>query len=395
YKVFPWSVNDPTEGGRQLLSRHQKPAYLSSSSSDVKQDTIGRGGEDAVFRDTRGNNVFAQDNPSGGFTFENNFRPLVFDFPLGWKKGGSTLDPATYINASVSELFYTINEIHDLFWRYGFDEPAGNFQERNFGRGGLGNDAVQANAQDGSGTNNANFATPPDGQRGRMRMYVWTGSQPYRDGDLEAGIVMHEYAHGISTRLTGGPANSGCLGWGEAGGMGEGWGDAFATLIRMQSANETEYGMGDWASGRAGGIRKYRYSRNMTVNPETYKVLDGPGYWGVHAIGEVWAEMLYEVAELLIPKHGFSKTLFPPALAHNASFSDHGNSLMIRLIVDGMKLQPCRPSFMNARDAILEADKVLTGGENACEIWTGFSKRGLGPDARLVGGEFVEIICWI
>ena len=79
-------------------------------------------------------------------------------------------------------------------------------------------------AQDGSGTNNANFATPPDGQRPRMRMYVWDQSTPMRDGDLEAGIVIHEYSHGVSTRLVGGPANSGCLGWGEAGGMGEGIG---------------------------------------------------------------------------------------------------------------------------------------------------------------------------
>jgi extracellular elastinolytic metalloproteinase len=55
-------------------------------------------------------------------------------------------------------------------------------------------------------------------------MYLWNTANPYRDGDLEAGIVIHELAHGLSTRLTGGPANSGCLGWGESGGMGEGWG---------------------------------------------------------------------------------------------------------------------------------------------------------------------------
>jgi extracellular elastinolytic metalloproteinase len=59
--------------------------------------------------------------------------------------------------------------IHDVFYQYGFDEKSGNFQDWNFGKGGLGNDAVIANAQDGSGTNNANFATPPDGQHGRMR----------------------------------------------------------------------------------------------------------------------------------------------------------------------------------------------------------------------------------
>ncbi len=64
-------------------------------------------------------------------------------------------------------------------------------------------------------------------------MYVWDTATPFRDGDLEAGIVIHEYSHGLSTRLTGGPADSGCLGWGEAGGMGEGWGDAIATIIRQ------------------------------------------------------------------------------------------------------------------------------------------------------------------
>lgn len=79
-------------------------------------------------------------------------------------------------------------------------------------------------------------------------MTVWNGALPWRDGSLEEGIVVHEYSHGVSTRLTGGPANSGCLPWvsltvralfktvliypqGESGGMGEGWGDWIATLV--------------------------------------------------------------------------------------------------------------------------------------------------------------------
>lgn len=124
-----------------------------------------------------------------------------------------------------------------MFYVYGFTEPAGNFQQFNYGRGGRGSDFVIANAQDGSGYNNANFMTPPDGRHGKMRMYIWSGSSPMRDGDLESGIIVHgwfelttEYAHGISTRLTGGPANSGCLGWGESGGMGEG---EFALINRL------------------------------------------------------------------------------------------------------------------------------------------------------------------
>lgn len=111
-----------------------------------------------------GNNVWASDNPDGGTNYETNYRPsggpsMSFDFPLGWPKAGTPLEPSLYINASVTELFYTNNEIHDLFYRYGFDEVSGNFQAVNFGKGGLGGDAVTAFAQDGGGMNNANFAT--------------------------------------------------------------------------------------------------------------------------------------------------------------------------------------------------------------------------------------------
>ena len=101
--------------------------------------------------------------------------------------------------------------------------------------------------------------TPPDGQNGRCRMYIWNTASPYRDGDLEAGIVIHELTHGMSTRLTGGPANSGCLGWGESGGMGEGWGDFLATTIRSTS-NYSDYSMGAWAANREAGIRNFIYS---------------------------------------------------------------------------------------------------------------------------------------
>jgi hypothetical protein len=55
---------------------------------------------------------------------------------------------------------------------YGFDEVSGNFQLNNYGRGGVGNDQVIADALDGSGTNNANFFTPPEGTPGRMQMYM-------------------------------------------------------------------------------------------------------------------------------------------------------------------------------------------------------------------------------
>ena len=81
--------------------------------------------------------------------------------------------------------------------------------------------------------------------------------------------------------------------------MGEGYGDFAATIIRMQDEKVRDYSMGAWAAHRNGGIRKYPYSTNMTVNPETYKTLDGPGYWGVHQIGEVRGLVFFLVPQLI------------------------------------------------------------------------------------------------
>src|SRR5262249_6841309 len=88
-----------------------------------------------------------------------------------------TVTPSTDKNRSVAvqNLFYLNNVMHDTLYSHGFDEAAGNFQIDNFGKGGLGNDPVNAEAQDGAGTDNANFATPPDGQSPRMQMFLWTG----------------------------------------------------------------------------------------------------------------------------------------------------------------------------------------------------------------------------
>lgn len=413
YNVFKWGVNDPSVGNRSIekenydalaspVGWHSVPYTNDPSFQGVKLTTKD------FYRNTTttwGNNVFAQENWEGQNSFIRNYRPdagkgLKFDYkydPQETDKPDAMDEAQSYINATVAQLFYTTNLVHDLYYRYGFDEVSGNFQQYNFGRGGAQNDAVIANAQDGSGFNNANFMTPPDGQNGRMRMYLWNTAIPYRDGDLEAGIVIHELSHGLSTRLTGGPANSGCLGWGESGGMGEGWGDFLATTIRSNEVY-SDYAMGSWAANRENGIRNYVYSLNETVNPSTYKTLDKPGYWGVHAIGEVWAEILWVVSYKLIEKHGFSADLFPPAPLEDGTVpigefyrSDkkgplvpkHGNSLIVQLVLNAMKLQTCRPSFFDARDAIIQADQVLTGGENFCELWAGFAARGLGQDATV------------
>jgi extracellular elastinolytic metalloproteinase len=413
YNVFKWGTNDPAVGNRSIekenfdalaspVGWHSLPYANDPSFKGVKLTTKD------FYRNTTttwGNNVFAQENWQGQNSYINNYRPdagkdMKFDYeydPQETEKPDAMDEAQKYINATITQLFYTSNLVHDLYYRYGFDEVSGNFQQYNFGRGGAQNDAVIANAQDGSGFNNANFMTPPDGQNGRMRMYLWNTALPYRDGDLEAGIVIHELSHGLSTRLTGGPANSGCLGWGESGGMGEGWGDFLATTIRSNKVY-SDYAMGAWAANRDNGIRNYVYSLDESVNPSTYKTLDKPGYWGVHAIGEVWAEILWVVSQKLIEKHGYSDELYPPAPLDDGTVptghfyrSDkkgtlvpkHGNSLIVQLVLNGMKLQTCRPSFFDARDAIIQADQILTGGENFCTLWEGFAARGLGQDAAV------------
>jgi hypothetical protein len=83
------------------------------------------------------------------------------------------------IKASVTQVFYVTNWLHDYYYDSGFDERAGNAQAKNYGRGGVENDPLLTEAQDSADTgraNNANMSTPSDGASPRMQMYVWTGT---------------------------------------------------------------------------------------------------------------------------------------------------------------------------------------------------------------------------
>ena len=374
YQVYPWGINDPTEGSRVY---EEDPFDSYASEFGWHSD-----GTD-WFKTTRGNNGVAQTNWENDLTYDallNNSRPVARDLKFHYPLNLNATDYKSYANASVTQLFYTSNKFHDLLYQLGFDERAGNFELNNNGAGGVGNDLVFLNAQDGSGTNNANFATPPDGTPGRMRMYIWTNTVPVRDCSFEAGVVIHEYTHGLSNRLTGGPKNSGCLNLLESGGMGEGWSDFYATAIRLKPSDtrRKDYSMGAWVNGNEKGIRNYLYSTSMTTNPQTYQSVEL--YQRVHPIGNIWASMLYEVLWNLIDKHGKNDS-GEPQFDNNGVPTD-GKYLALKLVLDGMALQPCNPNFVQARDAILDADWALTGAANACEIWTAFAKRGLGEGAR-------------
>jgi len=207
-----------------------------------------------------------------------------------------------------------------------------------------------------------------------------------RDSSLDNGIVAHEFGHGVSSRLTGG-ADNWCLTNLEQ--MGEGWSDFFGLLFTMDPGDKDTdaRGIGNYTAFRNSGdigIRPTAYSTDMTINPATYENL--ATYDNVespHRVGYVWASMLWDMNWNFINKYGFDP---------NIKTGNGGNNKALQLVMEGLKLQPCTPGFVDGRDAILQADELLYNGVNKCEIWEAFSKRGLGyyadqgsPDDRTDG----------
>ena len=201
-----------------------------------------------------------------------------------------------------------------------------------------------------------------------------SGDDPFqRDGDLDNVIVAHEYGHGISNRLTGGRLQAGCLQNQEQ--MGEGWSDFFGFILTIKPG-DTRFdarGTGTYAVGQgiAGlGLRTKPYSSDFAVNNFTYNNIRSQAV--PHGVGSVWATMLWDLTWDLIDEYGFDPDIYN---------GTGGNNIALQLVMDGMKLQPCSPGFVDGRDAILEADQIANGGANRCLIWQAFAKRGLGLSA--------------
>ena len=215
---------------------------------------------------------------------------------------------------------------------------------------------------------------------------------PRIDGDLDNGVVAHEYTHGISNRLTGGPGNSSCLGNAES--MGEGWSDYFALMMTTDWSNATVNDgpiprpIGNYASGLTpdySGIRNYPYSTNFDYDPWTYDSLKvdtsiheyNPFSTDIsyrYYIGEVWCTTLWDMTWEIIKTDGINKTFADASKAG-------GNSIAMNLVIQGMKLQVCSPGCVTGRDGILKADTLLYGGKYSGAIWRAFAKRGLGYSA--------------
>jgi len=114
------------------------------------------------------------------------------------------------------------------------------------------------------------------------------------------------------------------------------------------------------------------------LDPTTYSFIKKQGYEGVHAKGEVWAVILFEAYWQVISLNPFDD---------NWLSGRGGNNDFLRLLIDGMKLQLCQPSFINGRDAILLADRINNSARYECALWRGFAKRGLGLNAKAGGHQ--------
>lgn len=364
-----------------------------------------------------------RENPSG---IDPNGKPVaadrVFDFPINpgiptnpaQNTGDSPLPAGVaptpcaaagtssamidFQRAAVTQLFYINNWYHDEMYMLGFTEQARNFQHSNFGRGGAENDRVSAEAQDCSGTNNANFSTPADGGRGRMQMYLWTGPTPDFDGDLDADVIIHEHTHGLSNRLHG---NGSGLSLNMSRGMGEGWSDFYGHAMLSEPTDPIDgvYTTGAYDTYRLGGvgfnnayygIRRFPKSvisstggpNNRPHNPLTFADVDGsrinttdgafPASGGgsadqVHNAGEIWSSALWEVRARFVTRLGWAV----------------GNRKVLQLVTDGMKLAPIGPTFLTERDAILAAAQVGGTADDVADIWAGFAARGMGFSASI------------
>jgi hypothetical protein len=365
---------------------------LTLISENLSADNLGWIPDGAGNAVTTGNNVDAGldvSAPNGidtggratatGRTFSFNYIPDGAADPTG---SASPTD-ANYRMGVVTNIFFWSNRYHDLIYNYGFTEPSRNFQTDNFGRGGLGNDFVRAEAQDSSGTNNANFSTPADGSLPRMQMFIFT-TTPNRDGDLDADVFFHELTHGTSNRLH---ANATGLNSQESAGMGEGWSDYYARALLSSAGEDVDalYASGAYVTKNYYyGIRRFPYAVRSNVgpngkphNPTTFADIDpaqinlsdgafAPAFVGtaneVHNIGDIWANMLLEVRAKLIHSLGYAT----------------GNARAIQTTTDGMKLDPVNPTLVDARNSILAANCSGFAGANELDIWEGFRLHGLG-----------------
>jgi hypothetical protein len=283
--------------------------------------------------------------------------------------GVTTFDPADALgdDQKVLNIFYYCCYMHDFAYLLGFREADGNFQVDDHGRGGTGGDRVDARSFPGAVSGTANMSKSVEGTSPIMQMGLVTSTG--RHTAFDSTVVFHEFTHGISGRLVGGPMDSTSLDSPQSAGMGEGWSDYIACTI-----NDVVV-VGNWVLNNTTGVRMFPYDSSF---PDGFGALGTGRYTGeVHNTGEIWAATLMEM---------------------NRRTDKY---LAVQLVIDALKLTPAQPSFLDARDAILLAlDHMLAAGrirvnqrDGAWQgIWSAFARFGMGPRAASLGAAIAGIV---
>jgi large repetitive protein len=212
------------------------------------------------------------------------------------------------------------------------------------------------------------------------------------DGALDMGIVAHEWGHYIQHRLIA----KGAQDFSQQGsGMGEGWSDVHALLLMVREEDKNApgndnwqgaYGVGNYASltfnqdERWFGIRRVTYSADPASNHVTFRFIRdsvtqaqvgfpwlggvGENPAEVHNVGEIWASMLFDCYVTLLRNHPFTEA----------------QSLMKDYLVASYKVTPAGPTFVEARDALLQV-VAANSLEDYDRFGQAFADRGLGIGA--------------
>jgi len=286
-------------------------------------------------------------------------------------------------------IFYFCSYMHDFLYILGFDEAAGNFQKVNFTHQGVAGDPVLAHAHSGPVTGTANMSTDADGNPPVMNMGLVRSSD--RHTAFDADVVFHEFTHGLTNRLVGGMRQGHMLEAPQSTGMGEGWSDFFALTIqnyfRAQNGQNERVVTGNWVVNNATGIRSHAYddaypftygqvARFPRFDPFTRQP-DPNGLPDEHQTGEIWCATLLMMVRRM----------------REALGDVDGYRLGWQVVVDGLKLTPGNPTFLQARDAIMLAlDHMLEQRRIPQAVHASarqaalkaFGRFGMGPNASSV-----------
>ncbi len=313
------------------------------------------------------------------------------------------------LNAKTAQLFYAGNWLHDYFYDLGFDEEAGNLQQDNYGRGGVGGDPLWML----SGGAHPYTALAAEGDSELISMGISSYSLTRRDASaFDFGILGHEWTHAMMFRLAPPPTVWG----GQWGALGEGSGDFIAQMLALRAQDRNVYpgrppfygaypAAGTYSNldydvaydplppaGSPGnpdnsyyhGVRRYPFSPDLSVNPLTFKhigvdqpVPPSPSAYDwlsrslanaeVHTAGEVWSAAMWECARNIL-------------VAKPAARFEQTRRRFLGDVVAGFKLFPADPTYTEARDAMLYAIRADNEADyRRCRA--GFAKRGMGAGA--------------